>query len=481
MKELDNLRRELTQLRQQLGVLESRARRAWVYPTGGGGSSAFDGEYLKLTGTPYAVGTIIQPASDVVIPASSNLTEADARVLGMVVSTEGGVTTLQMSGFVHHDLSSAPWWGSLTGGRAYLTSSGGLSHTKPTEPAFVVPVADVVADIDGAKRLFILGGAATASDLSRPYPLALKWGGTGLDMTVATPNSMVIMAASGNNLATNTNASARPGIPWQKQAGQIQWAVAPTIDTSDPFAAVLVIYRPVTDAIEYGSLGDILPPATVNQQVLMWDETEEIWYAQSLMDSTGELLSHDGTELTTIDASTPRSVLGNPTDSAAVPEAIAATDNNQILVSTTDSLEWLAAPSTSGQVLTFTSGALAWATPAAGLPAVTTSNAGSALNVSTGGAWQVTRSVLLGKDELTASSIQGLLGVVKSNDGDYIKLSSAGLEIFDRSVSTGTALIRLDIGHASLNATGRALSVREIDVCDAGVAKKMLILASAPY
>lgn len=45
--------------------------------------------------------------------------------------------------------------------------------------------------------------------------------------------------------------------------------------------------------------------------------------------------------------------------------------------------------------------------------------------------------------------------------------------------STSASAIVLDT--TLINAAGKILSVREIDVCDAGVAKKMLVLASAPY
>jgi hypothetical protein len=39
----------------------------------------------------------------------------------------------------------------------------------------------------------------------------------------------------------------------------------------------------------------------------------------------------------------------------------------------------------------------------------------------------------------------------------------------------------VDIQGNAVTTTAKALSIREIDVCDAGVAKKMLVLASAPY
>jgi hypothetical protein len=77
----------------------------------------------------------------------------------------------------------------------------------------------------------------------------------------------------------------------------------------------------------------------------------------------------------------------------------------------------------------------------------------------------------------------GAIDVSISTDGDAVLISDAadGIEIYDRSVSTTTPLIKISLGHASLNATGRQLAVREIDICDAGTAKKMLVLGSSPY
>lgn len=92
-------------------------------------------------------------------------------------------------------------------------------------------------------------------------------------------------------------------------------------------------------------------------------------------------------------------------------------------------------------------------------------------------------NLVLGIGALTGTSTQGLLGVVKSNDGDYIKLSSGGIEIFDRSVSASTALIKIDVGHASLTSTARQLNVREVYVCDSstGTVKTMMLVGSAAY
>jgi hypothetical protein len=97
------------------------------------------------------------------------------------------------------------------------------------------------------------------------------------------------------------------------------------------------------------------------------------------------------------------------------------------------------------------------------------------------GEW--TRSQSLGRGQRTSSADVGSLDVAISTDGDAVLIGDAvdGIAVYDRSVSTSVPVIKIALGNAALNATGRALEVREIDVCDGGTAKKMLVLCSVPY
>ena len=97
------------------------------------------------------------------------------------------------------------------------------------------------------------------------------------------------------------------------------------------------------------------------------------------------------------------------------------------------------------------------------------------------GEW--TKTLDLGTGQRTATATVGSLDTAISTDGDAVLISDAadGIEIYDRSVSASTPLIKISLGHASLNATARQLAVREIDVCDGATAKKMLVIGSAPY
>jgi hypothetical protein len=75
----------------------------------------------------------------------------------------------------------------------------------------------------------------------------------------------------------------------------------------------------------------------------------------------------------------------------------------------------------------------------------------------------------------TASQGQ-LLRVYYGTGGKYVEVAKA----------TGVVTIKgasgdIVIDPALVDSAGKAMSLREIDVCDAGVAKKQLILASAPY
>jgi hypothetical protein len=121
----------------------------------------------------------------------------------------------------------------------------------------------------------------------------------------------------------------------------------------------------------------------------------------------------------------------------------------------------------------------AW--PGGGIPAA--AGDGFAYVTKSDGTGEWAKTVDLGTGHRTATATVGAIDVAISTDGDSVLISDAadGIEIYDRSVSTTVPLIKVSLGHASLNATGRALSVREIDVCDGGTAKKMLVLASAPY
>jgi hypothetical protein len=92
---------------------------------------------------------------------------------------------------------------------------------------------------------------------------------------------------------------------------------------------------------------------------------------------------------------------------------------------------------------------------------------------------------VLGVGHRTGTSTPGSIDIAISNDGDSVRISDTddGIAIFDSSISTTTPLIKISLGHASLSSTGRALSVREVYVCNdsTGAVGKMLIIGSEAY
>lgn len=98
------------------------------------------------------------------------------------------------------------------------------------------------------------------------------------------------------------------------------------------------------------------------------------------------------------------------------------------------------------------------------------------------------RDIILGQGQGVASSTAGRMRIVCGTDGDYIDLgvasTTARIAMFDRSVSTSVPLVDIDLSGVTPTggwATTKKLKLKEVDVCDSGTAKKMLILASDPY
>lgn len=85
------------------------------------------------------------------------------------------------------------------------------------------------------------------------------------------------------------------------------------------------------------------------------------------------------------------------------------------------------------------------------------------------------------------SAIAGAANQVLACNGTPALAFSRTITLGDTSnagsitIGNATSATAIVISPTLVNAAGKVLSVREIDVCDAGVAKKMLVLASAPY
>ena len=86
-----------------------------------------------------------------------------------------------------------------------------------------------------------------------------------------------------------------------------------------------------------------------------------------------------------------------------------------------------------------------------------------------------------------ASNLSDLTNVATARSNLGVAASGANADITAMSALTGTMTFTyagsntVVIASANFVGTGRAVRLREIDVCEGGVAKKMLILASATY
>jgi len=229
--------------------------------------------------------------------------------------------------------------------------------------------------------------------------------------------------------------------------------------------------------LQGNSLRAVSPSA--DEQALLWNTGSAWWEPVTLISNNGGLLTKDSGGLIEIAGGTALSVVGNDTNTAGSINAIAAANADTVLGRRGTSLTWAKvarseqadgsacsvvgrsanstgavadiSASSDGQYLQRSGGALSFAAITGTLPAAP-SGAGWVLSHDGSSAsWDQT--VALGN-----TSAAGSLTIANSTSASAIVLA--------------TTLI---------DAAGKVMSVREIDVCDGGTAKKMLILASAPY
>jgi hypothetical protein len=405
------------------------------------------------------------------------------------------------------------------GDALYLsTTPGKVTADAPVSPAVPFIVGRALATgVSGKVDMEICKSPAVdvTSDVTGILPL--KNGGTGRDFTAVTTNA-VVYKYDATTLGGTINPSG-PGVLTQAASATPYFLASTTNST--------VIRRNSSGGLEWGKVNvtdDLSGPVPQANGGLGNNvsavTTNAVWY-KSGSNTSGGTINTGGTLGALVQSSSGVPYFlnfdaGNTMDvsGGSIKSAICTKISNYATVpsysldllkyntssqkwepfriittkgdiSTTDGTDFVRLPvGTNGQALVADSAesvGMKWST-VSGLPSVTATDEGKMLYVDSTGAWSTTRDVYLGDNPLQASSVQGSFGVVKSSDGDYIKLSSAGLEIFDRSVSTTTPLIKIDIDHISLNAIGRQLSVKELDVCDAnGVAKKALFICSNPY
>lgn len=202
-----------------------------------------------------------------------------------------------------------------------------LSTTNPGQYATSAPAFKVYAGISSASYLSdTTTFSAVAVGQGVPYPIPASGGGTGTDVSLIAEHSLLFLdtygTPSSRKIAGLLSATATHSVIAQKNG-------------EPPTHLLLDLAADGSFELETGTLYTRVcgkrsgTTAPVDKMFLRYNGTTWEGYGP-LLDSVGQLLSHDGTDLVTIDASTPQSVLGVAGATAAAPEPIQATDDGFI-------------------------------------------------------------------------------------------------------------------------------------------------------
>jgi hypothetical protein len=172
------------------------------------------------------------------------------------------------------------------------------------------------------------------------------------------------------------------------------------------------------------------------------------------------------------------SVWANATGQIADGAALAATQDNQVLLRVSGKLTWLTAESDS--VLRLSPFGLGFGKINSAYVDSGQTQEGYVFTVSQTGTAEFSRNLTLGQGWGKLTSTPGRLTVTLNAVGDYASITNNGIELFRRSVST-IPMVKIDLNSYSAWSNFRTMSIREIDICDGGRPKKMLVLASPPF
>ncbi len=201
------------------------------------------------------------------------------------------------------------------------TTPGKTVDTAPSYPVLVC-YGKVTYDAGTGRSTGTLRLAGPGRTDPLKIPIDLAHGGTGVDFTSpAIPaNAVVVANGTATALTSVLNASASAFLT-QGSGGAATWTF---LDTG-----IFQISSSTLKLVDGSVLG----------QFLRWSGTAWTVYGP-LMSTKGQLLSHDGTDLVTLDASTALSVVGNPTNAAAVPITVAAASADTVLGRRGTTLTW---------------------------------------------------------------------------------------------------------------------------------------------
>jgi hypothetical protein len=451
-------------------------------------------DLAEISGTSVVANPTAASARPTVIAA-----DADDRALLRIGGTlqwlqipeavlgDGVVTTRVIGpGSVTDEKVVSVSWGKLTGVPLQFPPSPhdhplGGDLTGTTSAAEIGPSAVGTNEIaDGAVTLLKMANLAGPSVIGRVA------GGPGAPSVIMAATDGGVLRRSGPTIGfaqiTNLEVANGAAIAWSKinKAG----AVAGDIGAA-----------PAGHTHQLSGLGDVLITAPTVGQVLAYDAVNGRWINDDGGSGPGVMR--------------PNSVWVNPTTANAEGTDLPATAPNRVLARAAGNLQWTTvarAMLTDGVAFSVIGRAGATDGPVADLVATPNSvlrrnalgefgfakitaleidsqqsDSGYVLTSGFAGQAAWSRNQTLGSGAGSATSIQGSLVVVISNNGDYAKISSAGIELFRRSVSTITPLVKIDLNAYGAWTTAKAMGIREIDVCENGVPRKMLVLASAAY
>ena len=377
-------------------------------------------------------------------------------------------------------------WGKLTG---VPTQFPPLPHEHPLggDLTGTTAAAQIAANAVGTPE--IADGAVTLAKLGNtpgPAVLGRVTNGAGSPGSIMAPTDGGVLRRSSGSLGfaqiTNLEIANGAAIAWSKisKAGAV---------AGDVGAA------PASHTHPLSGLSDVLITAPTVGQVLAYDAVNGRWINDDGGGGPG--------------AMRPLSVWVNPTNVNAEGIDLPATIDQRVLIRVAGSLSWglvTRSALTDGTAYSVMGRSTGTAGPVADIAAAvnTTLRRGATGDLSFGkitlahidsgqtdGGWVMTtdnvgapqwnRTLTLGKGAGTPVSVQGAIVVVISNNGDYAKISSGGIELFRRSVSTVTPLVKLDLNAYGAWTVAKAMGIREVDVCENGIPKKMLVLASATF
>jgi hypothetical protein len=332
------------------------------------------------------------------------------------------------------------------GQRIYLSDTNAGQYAA-TEPAFKVYAGMSLAGYtppsppDPDRVSF----SATAVGQGVPYPIPASGGGTGGDISLMNENAVLAIHTDAGFKRIWGYLNVAPiGFLSQAGGGVPSWTL-PDIGANHS----MEVTGGVLYALVCGQRSANTAPT--DKQFLRYSSTTWQPYGP-LLSGLGHVLSHDGTDLADVDASTPKSVLGVAGGSAAIPAPIPAGADNTVL-------------GCRSGALTFAQVARAELANGSACSVIgrSANSSGAVADIAA-----AADGTILTRISNALSFVRNLILGTTSNAGSL-------------TIANPTSATAIDISPALVTTTGKALAVREIDVCDAGAAKKMLVLCSLPY